>query len=253
MKIKEYFWIYNKYNDNIYILIFIIILLVSFINIFNLYKKKPKSTIKFVKSKFDNTISPSTTSISPSTTSPVSTKYQAPIITNLSNNLFISNDEQAKYKIAKSLLDGNEDSLQNTNGSPNSYMNLPQNDILQMDSTLFTPMYTVNSSSGSIIGNYATLDSLGTGLTDTLGGVNSSLGYAILDEQLGTFNQPNFTNPHVYDNMQTYNTGINANTISGVNTSLDMVLDIVVNFYKMKDLFFYKKILKGLLIYLHLI
>ena len=40
MKVKEYSWIYNTYNDNIYVLLVIIILLVIFINYFDYYKKK---------------------------------------------------------------------------------------------------------------------------------------------------------------------------------------------------------------------
>ena len=38
--------------------------------------------------------------------------------------------------MADGLLDGNESSLPNTNGT--NYFNLPQNDILQSNSTLFS-------------------------------------------------------------------------------------------------------------------
>ena len=122
-----------------------------------------------------------------------------------------------QWKIAQSLLDGNEDSLQNTNGSPTIYSKTPKNDILQMNSTLFTPDMSVNkANTNSTIGDYATLDSIGKGLTDTLGGVNSSLGYTVLEEQKSTsFPKQTINNPFTYDNVSNYNTGIDANTING--------------------------------------
>ena len=135
----------------------------------------------------------------------------------ITNNLFISNEEKAKVHVAKSLLDGNEDSLPNTNGSPqNTYLTTYKNDILQSHSTLFTPDTNVNTSkSSSTIGDYATLDSIGKELTNTLGGIQSSLGFTVLEEQTAPFKKQPLNNPFTYDNVSNYNTGINANTISG--------------------------------------
>ena len=158
-----------------------------------------------------------TTKSNPTTTTSAELNdyYQVPMFTNPLNNLFISNDEKLKLDIAKSLLDGNEDSLQNTNGSPINTKY--KNDILQLNSTLFTPDKNVNTpTSTSTIGDYATLDSIGKGLTDTLGGISSRLGYTVLEEQKNTsFQKQPINNPFTYDNISNYNTGINANTISG--------------------------------------
>ena len=149
--------------------------------------------------------------------------YKPPVITNPYNNLFISNTEKAKWKVARSLLDGNEDSLPNTNGSLDNftkgYGRIPKNDILQTNSTLFNQgsnRNNVDTANTSSIANYASLDSLGKGLTDTLGGIHTELGYTVLDEQLGTFKKEEIYNPYAYDDTANYNTGMNANTVDGV-------------------------------------
>lgn len=61
-------------------------------------------------------------------------------------------------------------------------------------------------------------DSLGKGLTDTLGGIHTELGYTVLEEQLGTFKKEPISNPHTYDNTSNYNTGINPQTVNGVTS-----------------------------------
>ena len=55
-------------------------------------------------------------------------------------------------------------------------------------------------------------------MTDTLGGVNSTLGFTLLDEIPTTFrahSNYNF-NPNTYDNTQSYNTKLDPNTVNGV-------------------------------------
>ena len=111
--------------------------------------------------------------------------------------------------------------MPNTNGSPNNYGYIPKNDILQTNSTLFSnenDSYSYNDKKidTSTIGDYASLDSLGKGLTDTLGGIHTELGYTVLDEQLGTFKKEEIYNPYAYDDTANYNTGMNANTVDGV-------------------------------------
>jgi len=152
------------------------------------------------------------------TTSPVTstTVYQAPTATNLANNLFITDEEKQKWRRAWAQLDGNEETL------PYSSNSSVQNDILQLDSTLYTPNFPSSNISTNLAnyaqpGNWATIDDLGKSMTDTLGGINSNLGYTLLTEQLGTF-KPNYNNPNVYDNTQNYKTGLNPATLSGVNT-----------------------------------
>ena len=76
----------------------------------------------------------------------------------------------------------------------------------------------IRANNYNTIGDYATLDTLGRGLTDTLGGIHTELGYTVLEEQLGTFKKEPIPNPHTYDNTSNYNTGINPKTIDGVTS-----------------------------------
>ena len=251
----NYNWSYNNYNNNKYILLFIIILLALIIYKFNYYKTKTdiinddiidirndiqKSNFSSINSNnsYDSSnVSSNNTNTNTNTNTidlelhePVviniqkelmTDTYQPPIITNPYNNLFISNTEKDQWKLARSLLDGNEESLPNTNGSPDNftqgYGRIPKNDILQTNSTLFShdsnKIETANTS--STIGDYASLDSLGKGLTDTLGGIHTELGYTVLEEQLGTFKKEEIPNPHTYDETANYNTGMSANTVGG--------------------------------------
>ena len=120
-------------------------------------------------------------------------------------NFYLSPEEIARRN-AWSHLDGNEESLLNTNGT------YYQNDIMPSNKT-YQPM------NYSTIGDYATLDSLGSSLTDTLGGIKFNLGYTILDEQLGTFN--NYTAASAsktYDNTANYKTAMNPATVNGTST-----------------------------------
>ena len=225
---EAYNWIYNTYNDNIYILIALIFVLVSIILMFDFWKQKKDSldtTLLNTKTKKDlfynvvNNTNNNTTE---------TTKYQPPLRNNFMNSsLFISEEEKAQYKMARGLLDGNDDSLVNTNGTIN--FKLPQNDIIQSNSTLFSNDNNANTNTNAnnayvrannynTIGDYATLDTLGKGLTDTLGGIHTELGYTVLEEQLGTFKKETIPNPHAYDNTSNYNTGINPKTVDGVTS-----------------------------------
>lgn len=235
---RDYNWSYNTYNNNRNILLFIIILLALIIYSFNYISKKGIITTDIEtipeeqKSNFSDIIT--STSEEDNLDTPTLQKelmantYQPPIITNPYNNLFISNTEKKQWRIAKSLLDGNDESLPNTNGSPDNftqgYGRIPKNDILQTNSTLFdqggnrsnSNSNSVETTNTSTIGDYASLDSLGKGLTDTLGGIHTELGYTVLDEQLGTFKKQEIYNPHTYDETSNYNTGMSANTVDGV-------------------------------------
>jgi hypothetical protein len=223
----NYNWSYNTYNDNKYILLFIIILLISIIYSAGYISKKQlltdtQSTLPAQqKSNFSNISNISTTEEQMTDT------YKPPIITNPYNDLFISNTEKNQWRIAKSLLDGNEESLPNTNGTPEDstqgYGRVPKNDILQAHSTLFVQgSNKVESANTSTVGDYATLDSLGKGLTDTLGGIHTELGYTVLEEQLGTFKKEEIHNPHTYDETANYNTGMSANTVDGNNGIMNL-------------------------------
>ena len=223
-----YNWIYNTYNDNIYILIALIFVLVSIILMFDFWKKR--------KDSLDTTLSNSKTNNKTKTkdlfynvenNTTETTQYQPPLRNNFMNSsLFINPEEKAQYEMARGLLDGNDDSLVNTNGTIN--FKLPQNDIIQSNSTLFSNDNNINTNNPNnayvrannynTIGDYATLDTLGKGLTDTLGGIHTELGYTVLEEQLGTFKKEAIPNPHAYDNTSNYNTGINPKTVDGVTS-----------------------------------
>jgi hypothetical protein len=186
----------------------------------------PISIINYPTTTTSN--NPSTTNTSNQPTLPLCHQPTLPLCidqnTNYENsplnpNFYISPEEQARRN-AWSQLDGDEGSLPNTNGTP-TY----KNDITYSGGLLNNSSSSLNLPlTYSTIGDYATLDSLGAKLTDTIGGINSNLGYTILDEQLGTFNNYNATptvanTPRTYDNTANYNTGMNPYTVNGVSSS----------------------------------
>jgi hypothetical protein len=217
-------WLYTSWNDNEYILFLIIVILFFIIIDFKLIKRKSAfidtPSTPGASSTLSTTISSTTISATtqPSTTTTPATStiaYQAPTATNLSDNLFITDEEKQKWRRAWVQLDGNEETLPYTSNAA------VQNDILQLDSTLYTPNYPSSNVAANLVnyaqpGNWATIDDLGKTMTDTLGGINSNLGYTVLQEQLGTF-KPDNSNPNAYDNTQNYKTGMNPNTISGAS------------------------------------
>lgn len=229
---RVYTWLYNTSNDNIYILLIIAIGLLLLIFNLDYWKKKtdyiaPAVYKPITKDKFNDVNDANSANGANDandanditvTTIPNTTQYTAQIINNIENNLFISEEEKKQWQIANEILDGNQDSLQNTNGS----RNVPKNDILQVNSTLFNS--NINSGNQnppidnySTVGDYATIDTLGKGLTDTLGGIETGLGYTVLEEQLGKFTKKEIPNPHTYDNTSNYDLGMSANTVSGHN------------------------------------
>jgi hypothetical protein len=191
-----YNWLYTSWNDNEYILFLIIIILFFIIIDFKLLSRK--------KSNFFN--------LPNGNTKPATTIYQAPTATNPANNLYVSPEEKEKWRRSWVQLDGNEESLAYSSNTA------IRNDILNLDSTMYVPNYTSNSSVKPVNyaeqADWATIDDLGKSLTDTLGGINSNLGYVLLDEKLGTF-KPNYNNPNTYDNTQNYKTGMNPNAVDG--------------------------------------
>lgn len=231
-----YNWIYNTYNDNIYILIALIFVLVSIILMFDFWKQRKDSLDTTLSNSKTNTKTKTKTNTKTKTkdlfynvenNTTETTQYQPPLRNNFMNSsLFINPEEKAQYEMARGLLDGNDDSLVNTNGTIN--FKLPQNDIIQSNSTLFSNDNNINTNNPNnayvrannynTIGDYATLDTLGKGLTDTLGGIHTELGYTVLEEQLGTFKKEAIPNPHAYDNTSNYNTGINPKTVDGVTS-----------------------------------
>jgi hypothetical protein len=200
-----YNWIYTNSNDNIYILMLLIIILGFIIIDFGLWKKKTD--------RFDD-VQNDVTSI------PQPTIYQKTEFENLMNSSFYITEEEETRRNAMSHLDGSEEALFNTtglgSGTSTGLINF-QNDITQNYSTLYnTSNSSVKPVNYATIGDYATLDSLGASLTDTLGGIKSDLGYTILDEQLGTFNSySNGYNNNTYDNTANYKTGMNPSTVDG--------------------------------------
>ena len=67
-------------------------------------------------------------------------------------------------------------------------------------------------------------------MTNTLGGINSSLGFSVLEEQLTPYTpitsiSPNYNNPNTYDNTQSYYTGLNPNMVDGVSSNYNGIND----------------------------
>jgi hypothetical protein len=162
-----------------------------------------------------NTTIPNTTI--PNITKPITTSYKPPVVTKPGDNLFVSNEEKEKWRRAWVQLDGNEEALYLSNTAIS-------NDILQFDSTLYAPTDTSNILANLVDyskkANWATIDDLGKSMTDTLGGINSNLGYTLLQEQLGTFKT---SSQNTYDNNQNYKTGMNPSTVSGAGGNYQQV------------------------------
>jgi len=230
---QTYNWFYNTSNDNMYILLIIIIILIFIILYFDFWKTKKdmfntiplNNTYPKLRNSNNNIIHKDLFYNVKNNDVPETT-YKAPNQENPAfDSLFISPEEKEQYKMAQGLLDGDESSLPNTNGT--NYFNLPQNDILQKNSTLFNNDNNINNminadnnmdNEENTVGNYANLNSLGKGLTDTLGGIHTELGYTVLEDQIGTFKKEPVSNPHTYDNTSNYNTGINPQTVNGVTS-----------------------------------
>ena len=135
-------------------------------------------------------------------------------------------------------LDGNDENTnENTNENTYTYTqssqstkltqsHIIQNDVLQVNSNLYTQdtinqAYQNTHSAQENVNNttmleYASLDSIGNTMTDTLGGINSNLGYSILEDYKGEFKSHQQVNPNTYDNTKSYYTGLDPNTVNGI-------------------------------------
>jgi len=219
-----YNWLYNTSNENVYVLIVIIVILGIIIYRFKFYKKKSDNFYNIQNNVSTTaaetvapTVAPTVAATVAPTVAPTTTKNDA----SMNPNFYVSEEEIARRN-AWSHLDGNDESLANTNGT------IYKNDILYFNtsdnnnnSSSNSPYQPVNYST---IGDYATLDSLGSSLTDTLGGIKVNLDYTLLEEQLGTFNnyskknETSISTAGTYDNTANYKTGMNPATVDGTST-----------------------------------
>ena len=226
VKSNPYWWLYTTMNENSYVLFLILIFLVLIIVNFKLYQTK--------QDRFYNITIPSTTT--PTTTNPTTVNSVSgsdlfdknnesvsnnEVIDNPKDKLFVTKEEKEAWAKAWGHLDGNDETIINSGYTSNISVGMTQNDILQLNSTLYDASYSsnVNAVNYNSSQNWATIDNLGSTLTDTLGGIQSQNGYTLLTEQLGTF-KPNYNNPNVYDNTQNYNTAVNTMSLSGVTSSV---------------------------------
>ena len=135
-------------------------------------------------------------------------------------------------------LDGNDENTnENTNENTYTYTqssqstkltqsHIIQNDVLQVNSNLYTqdtinqayqnPQSAQENVNNTTMLEYASLDSIGNTMTDTLGGINSNLGYSILEDYKGEFKSHQQVNPNTYDNTKSYYTGLDPNTVNGI-------------------------------------
>lgn len=195
--VSNFNYLYTTNNNNGYIMMVIIFLLILLILSMNWFKQKID-----IKDRFNDA-------------------NVIPYITNPTDNFKIDLTKKLNHMEVNSgtVIDGTQPT--------NIY-------VKQLTSTLygdsdFDASYNNggNSTTSNIaavndmkVAGYASLDSLGKSLTDTLGGIDSSLGYTIIDEQLGTFkgiSNPDFT----YNNIANYNSTINGGNLAAANdTSL---------------------------------
>jgi hypothetical protein len=207
MNTSHFSWSINEY------ILFLIVVIITFLIIdYGLWSRRSETFYNITTTTTIPTTTIPTTTI-PATTTPA--PRNTSIISNPNDNLFLTDDEKQKWANMWARLDGNEETV------PYSSSNIA---IQQASSNLYG---NVNDSGAvpvnyNVAGSWATVDQLGSSLTDTLGGVNSSLGYTVIQEQLGTFNSGNSGNTNydnTYDNTQNYNTGVNAANLGGANIS----------------------------------
>ena len=227
-----YNWIYTTSNENSYILFLIIVILCVIIVNFNLWKKKtdkfndvsnittPQNIVnemlnltpeQIAKRNYLMGISNSNPgSIDPSTTQYNVDNQSTVTLTHVTE----AQIDRASLSYGISKLDGDQETIITPIDTKYS-----TNDIMQLNSSLYTSILTgkstFQSTNYATIGNYATLDSVGSTMTDTLGGIKSNLGYAIIYDQLGTFTPTQQKNPYAYDNTASYQTGMNPTTVNG--------------------------------------
>ena len=80
----------------------------------------------------------------------------------------------------------------------------------------------VGSNNNVNIGMFASMDSTGNAMTDTLGGIKFDYGYSVLDESIGTFK--NTPAMYQYNNIMDYKTGMNkscSDSYGGIGNCMD--------------------------------
>lgn len=192
--VSNFNYLYTTNNNNSYIMIVIIFLLILLILSMNWYKQKND----IIKDKFNDSII-------------------VPYITNPTDNFKIDLKNQLNKMEVNSgtIVDGTQ---------PTDIYIKQLTSALYGDSDFNASYYNggnsttsnISAINGMKVAGYASLDSLGKSLTDTLGGVDTSLGYTIIDEQLGTFkgiSNPDFT----YNNIANYNSTMNGGNLSAAN------------------------------------
>uniref|UniRef100_A0A6C0HMI5 Uncharacterized protein n=1 Tax=viral metagenome TaxID=1070528 RepID=A0A6C0HMI5_9ZZZZ len=208
-------WLYATNNSNATILFGIILLLGILIIFMGWYSQKPGVNEAIVISKFQDSASPSP-----------SQKYGDDIISIIPTlpNYQISYKDRDKWIKIMENVEGDSGTV------VNSADNLAKSKASQQLSTLYgesdfvssydnggnstTGSKELKAYNGSIVANYATLDSVGKSLTDSLGGVKTDLGFAVISEILGTSTN---TGQQTYDNTQDYRTDIPSD-VTGVTT-----------------------------------
>ena len=186
-----YNWFLNNSNDNLYILILIFVILLLVVVNFNLWKKK-KDRLNNFKNSFDDVV------------------YPPPIVTNPVNDLGLTEEEKLKFMRGLQKIDGNDETLGETAYKNDIMVGKGYTSILgNANSNVIANTFYAGT------GNYATLDSIGSSMTDTLGGIKTDKGYAYLDDQLGIFTPKEKKNEFEYDNTADYKTPMDSRTVDG--------------------------------------
>ena len=206
MDTSHFGWTINEY------ILFLIVVIITFLIIdYGLWSRRSE---KFYD--ITTTTLPATTTTLPATTTTVNYPRNTTTITNPNDNLFLTDAERQRWATMWARLDGNEETLPYS--SSNIAINQATSDLYGSGS-INNGIVPVNY---NVAGSWATVDQLGNSLTDTLGGINSTLGYTVIQEQLGMFNPASSssgTHENVYDNTQNYNTGVNAANLGGVSSA----------------------------------
>lgn len=184
-------FLYTKNNNNSYILLTIIVLLILLIISMNWYLQK-----KDIKDKFNEVL--------PYITNP--TDNFKIDLTNELNKMEVNSGTVIEKPIdlyvnqLTSTLYGDDDFKASYDNGGNSS----------------TSNVNIMSANGINVADYATLDSLGKSLTDNLGGIDTQLGFTVIDEQIGTFKGSSNTD-FTYNNIANYNSTLNNDNIKASN------------------------------------
>jgi hypothetical protein len=231
-------WIYTSSNANSYILFISIVLLVILILMMGWYRSKSDSSPGTINKFADVTQPPPPQTTKSAVDALFLNSNNAEIIAAVTPtlpNYKISYQDREKWIKVMQNMDSNAGTAINPADTSNVMIN-------QRDSSLYgspdfvasydnagnsvTANVALSAYNGAALADYATIDGLGKSLTDSLGGINTNNGFAVLSEVLGTSQQ---TALKTYDNTQDYRTRMLPDATAGNNGDVAATVSMPTN------------------------